>query len=139
MFAEQIQRNAVALISLVIALSALLYTTWRNEETEDNWNTRVAGFEMLVTLGELQRIVYLNHYDGDTEEGSPRKGWVRVMTLRDLSEIMPDPLPAQGRRMFEAWEKDWTGIGQDQPSVARIEAAMDETREVVLDVLRGLR
>ena len=102
MFREQIRRNAVALISLVVALSTLLYTTWRNEETEDNWNTRVAGFEMLTTLGELQRIVYLNHYDGDLDEGNPRKGWVRVMVLRDLGGRVGE----QGR------EGDHVDVGQ---------------------------
>lgn len=139
MIPEQIRRNAVALISLVVALSTLLYTTWRNEETEDNWNTRVAGFEMLMTLGELQRIVYLNHYDGDTDEGSPRKGWVRVMVLRDLGEIMPDPLPERGRRMLAVWERNWTGIGKDQAAVERVEAAIDATRGAILKVLRALR
>jgi hypothetical protein len=139
MIPEQVRRNAVALISLVVALGTLLYTTWRNEETEDNWNTRVAGFEMLTTLGELQRIVYLNHYDGDLDEGSPRKGWVRVMVLRDLGEIMPEPLPGHGQRMLEVWEKNWAGIGKDQAAVDRVEAAIDATREAILQVLRALR
>lgn len=139
MIPEQIRRNAVALISLVVALSTLLYTTWRNEETEDNWNTRVAGFEMLMTLGELQRIVYLNHYDGDDREGSPRKGWVRVMLLRDLGAIMPDPLPRHGRQVLEVWTQNWSAIGKDQAAVARIEAAIDAAREAILDVLQALR
>lgn len=139
MIPEQIRRNAVALISLVVALGTLLYTTWRNEETEDNWNTRVAAFEMLTTLGELQRIVYLNHYDGDLDEGNPRKGWVRVMVLRDLGEIMPEPLPEHGKRMFEVWERNWTGIGKDQAAVDRVETAIDGTREAILRVLRSLR
>ncbi|MBF8293263.1 MAG: hypothetical protein HW392_2090 [Steroidobacteraceae bacterium] len=40
---EQLRNNLVALISLVIALSALGYNTWRNELTERNRNIRAAG------------------------------------------------------------------------------------------------
>ena len=129
---QQIQNNAVAIISLVVALSALLYTAWRNEQSEWNWNVRVAGFEMLVNLAELQRIVYLNHYDGDASEGNPRKGWVRVMLGRELGEIMPDPLPSQTEKLLSVWQNNWSGIGNDQAAVGRIEQSLDETRSAVL-------
>ncbi len=33
---EQIKRNQLAIISLVVALIALGYNTWRNELTEEN-------------------------------------------------------------------------------------------------------
>ena len=35
---EQLRRNTVALISIVIAVSSLSYNTWRNEKTEYNRN-----------------------------------------------------------------------------------------------------
>jgi hypothetical protein len=135
---RQLQQNAVAIISLAVAATALLYTTWRNEKSEWNWNVRVAGFEMLMSLGELQRIVYLNHYDGDAAEGSPRKGWVRVMVLRDLGLVMPDPLPERTDTLLEVWRANWPGIGNDQEAVARIEVAIDHTRDAVLDALGRL-
>lgn len=53
---EQLRDNMVALISLVIALSALGYNTWRNELTERNRNIRDAGFELLAEIGSLQQI-----------------------------------------------------------------------------------
>ena len=40
---EQLRSNMVGLISLVIALSALGFNTWRNELTERNRNIRDAG------------------------------------------------------------------------------------------------
>ena len=49
---EQLRRNTVALISLVVAISSLSYNTWRNEATEENRNLRVAAFEILLKLGE---------------------------------------------------------------------------------------
>jgi hypothetical protein len=32
---EQFRRNFVALVSLVIAVTSLSYTSWRNEQTEE--------------------------------------------------------------------------------------------------------
>ena len=96
---SQVRRNAVALISLVIALSSLGYNTWRKEQTEHNRNIRQAGFEMLLHIGELQRIVYLAHYDRDEQGGNPRKGWVEVLVLRDLAELMPCTRPGAGTGM----------------------------------------
>ncbi len=61
MLLEQIKNNLLAVISLFVAFSALGYNTWRNEQTEYNRNIRTAGFEMLLHIGELQRITYLAH------------------------------------------------------------------------------
>ena len=58
---EQIRRNAVALISLFIAVTGLLYNTWRNEHSEYNRNQRFASFEVLIKLNELQELVYLSY------------------------------------------------------------------------------
>ena len=48
---KQIHNNAVALISLVIAVSSLAYNTWRNETTEEQRNIRHAAFRVLENLG----------------------------------------------------------------------------------------
>ncbi|MGI9248195.1 MAG: hypothetical protein ACR2QI_04230, partial [Woeseiaceae bacterium] len=55
---EQFQRNAVALISLVIAISSLGYNTWRNEASEYNRNQRLISIEILRNLGDLQQVVF---------------------------------------------------------------------------------
>lgn len=39
---SQLQRNAVAIINLVVALTGLRYNTWRNEQSEGNRNQRFA-------------------------------------------------------------------------------------------------
>ena len=71
---RQLRENAVALTSLLLVVIGLAYNTWRNEQTEFNDNIRAAGFEILVKLGELERVVFHNHYDKDEERGSPRAG-----------------------------------------------------------------
>ncbi len=47
---RQIQTNLVALISLLVALTALGYAAWRQELTEVNRTLRVAVRALLVAL-----------------------------------------------------------------------------------------
>jgi hypothetical protein len=53
-----IGQRSVVFISLAVALSSLAYNSWRNEKTEDNRNIRTAGVELLLTLGELERVIF---------------------------------------------------------------------------------
>ena len=73
----QLRANAVALLSLVVALSSLSYSTWRNERSEENRTTRQAAFQLLTALGQMQELVYHAHYDRDAEHGGrqdPKRG-----------------------------------------------------------------
>ena len=82
---DQLKRNTVALVSIIIAVSSLSYNTWRNEKTEENRNQRLASFEILLKLNELQQVVFHSHYDKDSlDKGNPRTGWAYVLTVRDL-------------------------------------------------------
>jgi len=45
---KQLHRNAVALISLAVAITSLGYNTWRNEVSEQNRNQRCGSFELLM-------------------------------------------------------------------------------------------
>ncbi|MBZ0071163.1 MAG: hypothetical protein K8I04_05505 [Gammaproteobacteria bacterium] len=136
---EQIRRNLVAIISLTVALSGLGYNTWRNERSEQNSNIRTAGFEVLTEVGELQRVVFFSHYDQSTEYGSPRAGWAHILTIHDLSQVIPDPVPGEADRLRAVWETQWEGLGESETSVAAINAAIDAYRLAVLDMLRSLR
>ncbi len=92
---EQVRSNAVALISLVAALTALGYTTWRNERTEGNRNVREAGFELLSEIGSLQQVIFYAHYNMGDARGDARMGWADVLTIQDLAALMP---PEVGRK-----------------------------------------
>ena len=98
-FKSQISRHSVALISLIIALSSLAYNTWRNEQTEANRNVRTAGIELLLKLGELERVVFYSHYDRDRERGNPRSGWAYALTIRDLASLMHEPAIGSSTRL----------------------------------------
>jgi len=137
-FRTQISQHSVAIISLIVALSALGYNTWRNEQTEHNRNIRQSGFEILVHIGELQRITYLAHYDNDQRAGSPRKGWVEVLVLHDLAELMPESCRTHADRLHAAWTEHWAGLGSEDESVAAIDAAIDGLRVDVVRILDSL-
>lgn len=138
MFRDELRRNALALISLLVALTALGYNTWRNERTEHNRNIRFAGFEMLLHASELRRISYIAHYDRDQVRGNPRNGWVKVMVISDLSMIMPVPLQASAGSLHATWEREWQGLGSNDTSIVAIETALDDVRGGILDTLESL-
>lgn len=135
---DQVRNNALSLISLLVALSALGYNTWRNELTEQNRNIRHAGFEMLLHIGELQRITYLAHYDMDQVQGNPRQGWTEVLVLKDLGELLPPAGRLRVMPLFQAWETGWQGLGSDAGSISRIDSALGDLRTDVLTVLKSL-
>lgn len=138
MIVDQIKKNLLAVISLFVAFSALGYNTWRNEQTEHNRNIRTAGFEMLLHIGELQRITYLAHYDKDQVAGNPRKGWTEVLVLQDLSELIPKSRQLRSEQLFKVWSNHWQGLGSDDQSVAAIDNAINDLRKDTLNVLRLL-
>ena len=134
----QFKNNLLAIISLLVAFSALGYNTWRNELTENNRNIRFAGFEIIKNLGELERITYLIHYDKAVERNTPRDGWAVVLVLRDLSALMPVPVSAGAAQLFEVWKNSWNGLGREDKAVADIDNAINDLREETLAAIRAL-
>lgn len=137
-FLSQIRSNAVALISLAVAVTGLSYNTWRNERTEHNRNIRQAGFQQLVALGQLKQLVYHAHYDHDTKSGNPRTGWAYVETIQDFGAAMPPPVPMKDQALLEAWREHFEDLGQDDAAVEAITNAIDDDRAAVVLALKML-
>jgi len=138
-FKEQIQRNSVALISLFVAVSSLSYNTWRNEQSEYNRNQRVSSFEILLKLGELQELVFHNHYDRDAEnKGNPRTGWALVLTIRDLSAVLESPVPKSSKELVALWGGNWIRLGDSQESADAILSGIEKVRADTLVLLGDL-
>jgi len=132
---DQLSRQSLALVSLLVALTALAYTTWRNELTETNRNIRRAGFEMMVHVAELQRIAYLAHFDQDKVGGNPRKGWVEVLVIKDLATFMPASEQVRSETLYAAWNDNWSGLGENDLAIAAIDVAINDLR---MDIVRTL-
>ena len=135
----QLRDNLVAITSLVTALSALAYNTWRNELTERNRNIRVAGIELLTEIGSLQQIIFYAHYAEGDARGDPRMGWADVLTISDLAALMPEPVPQDAEALRAVWEEDSTGLIDEEAAFHRIDGAIDALRQSTLARLRDLR
>jgi len=136
---EQLQRNAVALISLFIAISSLGYNTWRNEASEHNRNQRLISIEVLRNIGQLQQVVYHRHWDMDAvDKGNPRTGWALVLTIKDLCQVLEGQVPASGTELWKVWDKNWEGLGPDRDSYDRIIDALGTVREDTHALLQSL-
>ncbi|MBY6205244.1 hypothetical protein [Halomonas denitrificans] len=130
-----LRRNTVALISLVLAITSLGYAAWRGETSEVQRNHREAAFRILVEVGELREAVLTrSFFVGRVEDPSTTAvpdpatwimGWGKVMMIRDLSTVLPEPLPDRGRQLFESW----------QSAAGRLHAQDRETRQQATDDL----
>jgi hypothetical protein len=136
---SQLRSNAIAIISLIVALSSFSHTAWRTEQSERNRTTRQAAFQMLVALGEMKQVVYHGHYDHDSVRGNPRTGWVYVETIRDFSSAMPAPVPAKAEALMQSWQKHWEGIGTKDEDADAVTDALDACRAAVVATTQALR
>ncbi len=141
---EQIRRNAVALISLVVAVTSLGYDTWRNEASEGNRNQRWASFELLLELGELHQVLDHLYYDRDIENrGNPRKGWAIVDLIQGISIVIDDPIPARAQALHREWEDNWSCVARradcdHAEALDDIEKAMEALRSDLVTHLQML-
>lgn len=139
-FGEQLQRNLVALISVFIAVSALSYNTWRNEKSEYNRNQRWASFEVLMHLSDLRETTFHLQWDAATvEESAFRTGWVTVLTIKDLSQVLEAPLPVAAESLRSTWDDHSKGLGNpSQASSKAILEEIDDMRDITLKMLQEL-
>ena len=151
---EQIRNNAVALISIAIAISTLAYNTWRNETTEEQRNSRHASFRILESLGDLQEIVDTRYYylpfDGSqsTERESRVRGFGTVAMIRDLMDLMPPPADQKGLELHTLWlehfveldrlDGDGKHSGGARLAEQELTRAINQVRGAVLEVLHQL-
>lgn len=137
---EQLKRNAVALISLVVAVTGLTYNTWRNEQSEFNRNQREAAFELLLKLAELDEVVNLSQYDSDSMTADDiKKGWALVNTIDVLTSIIAEPMPAAGDRLVASWTEFSPQLGgADVGPVTAIRGDIDQLQNDIVLLLRSL-
>lgn len=127
-----------AVFSMLFALVGFSYNVWRMEITEYNSNVRSASFELLLQLSELESIVYAAHYDQDVILGSPRKGWVKVNLIADLSMITEPELSVAAEELKLSWQSNWQQLADDEASAQAVVIKIDETRAQVRILLKQL-
>jgi len=135
---QQIHKNLLAVISLVVALSALGYNTYRNELTEENRNIRSAGFSMLQELSELQLLIDYAHYDKDIVKGNPISGWGHLLYLKDMSYLVSDEVVVETEALVKVWGHEWQTVRDDEASNRRVTTAISALRDQVRHTMASL-
>ena len=130
--------QTTVIFSVLFALLGFSYNVWRMEVTEKNSNIRTACFEMLLELSSLEQLVYIAHYDGDAKEGSPRKGWVKVGLISDLSVLTTVAVEGQANTLKKVWAAEWETMINNKKSVEKIVGAIDSVRSEIKRVLVSL-
>jgi HEAT repeat protein len=134
---QQIRDNFIAIISLMIAILALYHNEKLYEKSELNRNVRIAAFEVLMRLGELQQVVNNIHYDKTTSPNDRLLGWGQISLIGDLSHLIPDPVPKAAERLIEAWKENHGKI-KEEASADAVSNEIDLTRQAVLEILSKL-
>lgn len=135
---HQLLSHFVALLSLAIAVIALCYTAWREAETDKNRTQRLAGFEVLKNLGELQIIVN-QFYQPEPRAITPYAGWGHIALIGDLSQLLPSPVPQTTAELLQVWRANWEKSQTNETSVTLITEKIDSSRKVVLNSILHLR
>lgn len=136
---EQIRNNFIAILSLLIACTSLIYISWRNQTSEHNRNLRVASFDMLRELGELQTLVHYTYYDREHKMGNPITGWGRVLLIKDLAMVCTPSVQKCSQDLLETWESNWSNLETDHDKVDTVIASINQCRMQILGTLEMLR
>jgi len=138
-FKNQVKENLLAIIGLIVAILTFIYITWSDRRTEENRTNRVAAFEILKNLGELQGVVNASFFAPDNPVANPMLGWGHIAVISDLSTLMPEPLPTTSEVLVEAWKAHWKDLKKEEKSVQLITSEIDTNRENILKLLQKLK
>lgn len=134
---KEASSTLISVISLIIAISALGYNTWRNEVSEHNRNIRASGFELLKASAKLQLLVDRQFYE-DNSQASPIEGWTRINFIVALSQVMPEPVKANGVRLKATWSENWQSLNISEDANKAISTANKQLETSIIAALAAL-
>ncbi len=139
---EKLAHHSLAIISLIVAIIALTYNTWRSDTTETNRNIRTASFEMIRELGELQNITNQLHYSLQAEDKIRDQllinGWGHIALIEDLSALLPDMIAVQSQKLKQEWQNNYAALGQADAAEKAISDSIAQTRQATRNLLQSL-
>ena len=137
---ESLRRNAVALISLTVAIFSTSYNTWRNQTTESHRNVREASFKLLEECGELQQLAQHRYFGGDHSQMNWIAGWGKATLIRDMAPLVSPTVQTRADRLFAVWKENAGELDSGQgESEQAIEAALGEVTDAARAELLTLR
>ena len=114
------------------------------EASEHNRNQRLVAIELLLMLSDLQQALLNSRYGKESESKSNlRKGWVAVLTIRDISMIAGGAVHESADVLFATWERESGSLTSNDEAVndtakTSIENALNAVRHESQEVLRSL-
>ncbi|MGJ8620162.1 MAG: hypothetical protein ACSHWN_07510 [Methylophilaceae bacterium] len=135
---KQLITHSVAVVSLITAIAGLSYNAWQANQNEINQNMRIAAFEVLKNLGELQTVVNYAHFSGDKSRGNPIEGWKHVTMVRDLSHLLKPAAKAESQVLYNTWQANWEQIELNPIIEEQISSQITKTRQTVLSTIDAL-
>jgi len=138
---EQLRRNAVAFISLFIAVTSLGYNSWRNETTEAQRNVREAAFEMIRITSVLQRDVFMERYDKDSDRW--HHAWAAVISLQTLSRLLPEEIADASQSLRQTWSDQDSLLKADDSvqadaAEAQVNQAIERLNQLLIEQIKAL-
>lgn len=134
---ELVRQNALALVSLLVALFGLGYNTWRNETTEHHRNVRQSAFIALDALGEVQQLADTRFFGGDHGEPNRIAIWGRITLIRDVATLVSADTDACATELFRTWSVNAEHFDAGDPAAEK--SVSDAVRETRAQVLRDLQ
>ncbi len=136
---EQVRRNLVAIISLVVAVTSLGYNTWRNEASEGNRNIRVAGMEIIGQLAGLQQVMFFARFSPDDARGDARTGWTHVLAVQDYAAVMPSGVMDAADELTTAWQANASNLASEGGTPYElVDAEIESVKAATLNALAAL-
>ena len=131
----------VSLVSVLIAVIALFYSGWRNETTEVQRSLRTAGFAMLEVLAKFEAGVFVMAYtpEGERKAEVPYIAWAHAREISATAKLLPDPVPAQGEALFEAWSSGFSAIDGWDPDSRESRMQARQQADQISDQIDALR
>lgn len=128
-----------SIFSMVVAVTGFSYNAWRMELSEDNNNIRTASFEVLTQLSEMEQVIYSAHYDKNQVDGSPRKAWVKVGLISDLSGLISPQVEKDANELKILWSNNWQLVNNDEAVTQKLVAKIDQVRSSIKLDLKNLQ
>jgi hypothetical protein len=136
---EQVRRNLVAIISLVVAVTSLGYNTWRNEASEGNRNIRAAGMEIIGELSGLQQVMFFARFSPQDSRGDARTGWTHVLAVEDYAAVMPSGVTDAAAELTVVWRVNSANLAVDNGQPYEIvDAEIESVKAATLTALAAL-
>ncbi len=129
---KQVQQNIIAISSLLVALLGLSANVSYMQEKEFNSNLRVASFQLLIELSELEKVTFQLQYDEETAAINARTGWVKVRLIEGLSKLTSKNIQQDADKLMLSWQNNWQELGQDPPQ------AFDKISDEVANIRTSL-